>query len=247
MAGFGGVARAIDELVRLGRAPLTLEDELFELGKFGVVGEFGDCALEGVKGAIVLAQFDGAVDLLDAAGLLGEAGFGVAALDETLDLEAEAGVSGVDGFEDLPLVERLVELLALLIQLGLADDGSDEVALVPDQAERGLEVLLFGVLGGGVFEDGDANVEVVLLVHAAVDFGDEGGELLAAALLDIELEGLKQSVVGVLGEELLAEGEGAIEIVGFQAVARFIVRVFEVVVLAANLIVEAAVGAAAAA
>ena len=163
-------------------------------------------------------------------------------LADALDFEIEAGISGVNGADDLPLVERLIELLALFVKLGLGDDGLHQIAFILDEAERSREVFFRGILAGGFFQDGDTEIEIRFLIDAAVGFGDEGGELLPLPLLDIELEGLKEGVVGIAGEVLLAERERAREIFSIQLAARLFVGVLQIVVLAADLVVEAVRG-----
>ena len=162
------------QLPRLGRSGQALAGQLVQLGQFGVVGKLFGRSPQQLLGAHVISHAKLPIDLFDPLGLGIGAHLLLVAPADAVDLPLQPGVLRIDGPQDFPLLQRFAELAPLLIGLGLADDGVDQIAFFPHGAQGTLEMRFAGIPLQDFGQNIDALVEIGLGFHAPVDFGDVG-------------------------------------------------------------------------
>jgi hypothetical protein len=243
---FAEFAGAIEALQGLASPFLVLAHQLLELQQLRLARKFGQRALDRLHGALVVPALQVLIRLLHPARLGILVRLLVAPFHQALNFEHQAGLLVVDRFEDLPLVQGFVELPAIFEKARLGDDRIHQVPLVAHQPHGPLEVRFAGIKLQRLFEDGCPFVQVGLGFHAPVGFRDHARQLLALALLHVELQCLKQRVVRVFCQVLPAGGGSGFEVVFGKVAARFLVRILQRVVLGVYLIIKILICAAAA-
>src|SRR6202035_277841 len=106
--------------------------------------------------------------------------------------KTETGRAPVERARPLPLLQGLSKLPALLKKARFGDDGIHQVALIAHDPYGALEVALARIQLQRLLENTHALVQVRLLLHAPVGFGDYYRQALSSALLHIELQRLEE-------------------------------------------------------
>ena len=242
---FARIPRLRQPNERLAAALLALAHQLFQLQQFGLAGKFRQRARHRLQGALIVAAFQIFVGLLHPPGLGIFVRLLIAPLDQPLNLERQPRLLIVDRFQDLPLIQRVVELPALFEEARFGHDGIHQVPLVPHQPDRTLEVRFAGVQLERIFQYAHPPVQVRFRVHPPVGLRDHLRQPLPLPLFHVELERLKQRVVGIFRQILPAHRHGSFKIVGRQIALGFLVGILERVVLRVDLVVEILIRAAA--
>ena len=178
------------------------------------------------------------VDLIDPP----RSGFGFSLLitpfGDPIGFQIQTRVLRINRAEDFELAKSFCILSALFPISDFLDDGRDQVAALGDPVQPFLEMCFRRVKPECLGQDRYLSVQIRFCLYVTIGLDDVGGKVLPPAFTHVELEGLKQRVLGILIKELVTNGGSTTEVIFTQKLLCLLVSVSNGVVLGADLVVQ---------